>query len=123
VILGFGSNERNTAKEILNECYQSILKNPTQPEKAVEEIENKYKDLDKKYHNMDKKDAPERYSVFYPNLYKLAPFDTKFIIKCTFLHTNRRHPFSPDGWAAIESKWILFVDLDENKKEIYEQQG
>lgn len=67
---------------------------------------------------MDRNDVPERYSYFWYVVNKI--YDGKYIIEFSFHHINRRHPFSPDGWALLETKWILSID-DLDGKIIYKQ--
>lgn len=50
---------------------------------------------------------PDRYSSFW--CYTLADCNhIAFII--SFHHINRRHAFSPDGWALLKSKRVFEID-------------
>ncbi len=80
LVFGFGCTEeqvRHEVKEALASEGREALK--------------RWNDKANEYDKLSRQDAPERYTrVFcYGN-------------KIVFFHINRRHPFSPDGWALME---------------------
>jgi len=111
MIIGFGVQELETAKKIMEECYKVIQENPENPQEALNRIEDKYRLLDEKYSEMSKNEVPERYSRFWCNYYE--PFYKGYLVEFTFLHINRRHPIPNDGWACLKGKYILVVKEDE----------
>ena len=80
IVLGFGRTEeeqRNIIKERIKET-------------GLEATNKEFKDRAEIYDKQSKEEAPERYTYFYA-------YDNKII----FFHINRRHAFSPDGWALL----------------------
>jgi len=77
IVLGFGSTEAEERIKIKE--YLSIH--------GETDEWNKKADI---YDKMPQEEAPERYTKFYI-------LDNKI----KFYHINRRHPFSPDGWALM----------------------
>mgnify|MGYP006383564061 CR=1 FL=1 len=57
---------------------------------------------------MTREDAPDRYSYFWAIHH--AIYEGKSIVEFTMHHINRRHAFSPDGWALLVTRWVLMVD-------------
>ncbi|HBY57573.1 MAG: hypothetical protein XE08_0832 [Parcubacteria bacterium 32_520] len=114
IILGFGKTEKDFEKQEMdfvndyleehrpqigyfNDEYIGKLK------KEIEKREKYYKELDEKYQN--DKNYPERYSYFN---FTILNDIRNIVIIFDFWHTNRNHPFSPDGWALLRQKRILF---------------
>lgn len=54
----------------------------------------------------DATEYPDRYSRFWATTIADASHIV-FILK--FHHINRRHAFSPDGWAMLESERVFYV--------------
>lgn len=52
-------------------------------------------------------DFPPRYSYYWARVIS-GPSD--IIAKISFHHINRRHAFSPDGWALMQTKRLFGVD-------------
>ena len=77
IVLGFGSTEEQERSRIKEHL-------------ATKGETKEWNDRADKYDKMPKDEAPERYTRFY--IYDES-------IK--FHHINRRHPFSPDGWALM----------------------
>jgi hypothetical protein len=50
--------------------------------------------------------APSRYSYYYPYLMDDANYALAVV---KFMHVNRRHALSPDGWALMQSERIFKV--------------
>lgn len=50
---------------------------------------------------------PSRYSYYWARVIS-GPSD--IIAKISFHHINRRHAFSPDGWALMQTKRLFGVD-------------
>ena len=77
IVLGFGTTEEQERKKI---------KDYLSEHGETDKWNNKADEYDK----MPKEKAPERYTRFYV-------YDNKI----KFHHINRRHAFSPDGWALL----------------------
>lgn len=120
IIFGFGVTEEETARQIIKECADAIEATDKDHKNAVEKVYEKYSDLDKKYKPMKSSDAPERYSYFFYSYYEMYPGNC--VVKFSFHHINRQHPFSDDGWAMLATEWILAVDRDDGVT-IYKQVG
>ena len=59
------------------------------------------------------KDHPDRYSTIYPWVLSCGQYIVAII---TFHHINRRHAFSPDGWALMQTDRCFYVrksDMDD----------
>jgi len=113
-------------RKILAECAEIIFKNDSEddihgyrPAEEIEKIEKRYHDQNKKNDALSKEEVPELYSDFWCNLYKIPGH--QYFVQFEFLHTYRRHPLSPDGWAAVETSYILYVETDTRLVRIYEQ--
>lgn len=85
IVLGFGSTEAQKEKLIRKEVLKALLFNDD-----VQSVAKKWKSQAEIYDKMPREEAPERYTYFY--FYDNA---------IHFHHINRRHPFSPDGWALL----------------------
>lgn len=121
MLIGFGSTEMKTAMNIIEECISKRDKNKDKFEKELKKIKKKYDDLSEEYKNKNANDVPERYSYFWYSVYKIYNI---YFITFDFHHINRRHPFSPDGWAMIKTNWIAEIRLkddlsDEEEIQIY----
>lgn len=92
MIIGFGTTEVETARQIIMECLKG---EPRVIQARHEEDANNHK---------GNPNPPERYTTFYLNRHEIYPGYT--IITFRMLHINRRHPFSPDGWACLNTRWI-----------------
>lgn len=86
VILGFGRQE-----ELERGKIKQALHDGTASGTSVEEILGQWNDAADRYDKMPRGTAPERYTTVHYYDQELH-----------FLHINRNHPFSPDGWAAWE---------------------
>lgn len=53
------------------------------------------------------KEPPERYTYFYPRLIGDASYLVAIV---KFHHINRRHPYSPDGWALMMNTKLFLID-------------
>lgn len=118
MILGFGSTEVETAIEIIRECVEAAQKAPVRGrDEAIKLIQQRYNELADQYKSMSRNEAPERYTTFH---FFYSEALIRQIIEFSMIHINRRHPFSPDGWAALTSKWVAIIDFD-NEVRIYQQ--
>jgi hypothetical protein len=86
IVLGFGAVEERTR----NEIKKLLIDKATTMHEAYL-ISKEWNENNKKFDVMKREDAPERYTNFYV-------YDGKI----KYNHINRRHPFSPDGWALME---------------------
>lgn len=105
MIFGFGSIEREEALSIIRECKEAMKSESVD---GLEVVQAHYKKLEASYKRMSRDEAPERYSYFFARPHRI--YEGKAIIEFTFHHINRRHPFSPDGWALLVTNWILSID-------------
>jgi hypothetical protein len=112
-------------RKILRECAEIILKNDSEndpqgyrPAEEIEKIAEFYHEESEKNDKLSSNEVPERYSEFWFNLHKIP--GPQYFVQVKFLHTLRRHPMSPDGWAAVETSYILHIEADTLLVEIYE---
>jgi hypothetical protein len=56
---------------------------------------------------------PDRYSTYWFSILHDA---CNVVVIFRFSHYNRRHPFSPDGWAMWQHVYLHYVDLDDVKE-------
>ena len=86
IILGFGSRERQVQQDVKQAVMDGVRAG-----RDVGDILQKWNDEADAYDKCAQEAAPERYtSIWY------------YGDALHFHHVNRRHPFSPDGWAALE---------------------
>jgi hypothetical protein len=112
MILGFGRQERELAIDILKTCAKEAQENlDRRAEDVIGEIRSKYDAECKANDKMDRFSAPERYSNFYFSVIEQGQIGEarEFYAHFQFLHINRRHPMSPDGWSSLSTHWILRV--------------
>ena len=103
MILGFGTSEIDTARNILKECYAAIEKDRSKPAKdIVAEVQTAHKKQCDEYDGKERSESPERYSYFWAS-------ESGEYFRFDFHHINRRHPMSNDGWAMMKSTWILNI--------------
>lgn len=119
IVFGFGIIEEETAISIIRECAEAIKNTDKNHKKELYEVEKKYYALGEKYKTMKKDEAPERYSYFYSSYYEMFPGNCVIVFQ--FHHINRRHPFSGDGWAMLETRWVLSIDKHDNDVSVYKQ--
>lgn len=89
-VLGFGCVEKSLQWEVTKLVCDAIGRG-----EKVEPLLASWNDA-AALHDKESADvAPERYSriTYLPHAKKLL-----------FLHVNRRHPFSPDGWACLSTE-------------------
>ncbi len=111
MILGFGKIEDTTARDILKKCCKAISDNPNIPPiDSIETIRDIYNKQYNEYGSKNASEVPERYSCFWA-------YQSGEYFRFQFHHINRRHPFSKDGWAMIQSTWLLNTITGEIFKE------
>lgn len=86
IILGFGSIEQQEREKIKKVVKEALLAG-----KDICEALEPWNKKAKEYDEMPRDAVPERYT-------KVWFYDDKL----HFHHINRRHPFSPDGWALLQ---------------------
>ena len=126
MILGFGSTEKDFEKQefdFVDEFIKEVVKVTGFSDFYFSE--NFYKDLCKELkvrkEYYDKLDKEYHDATVYPNRYSTYSFDILYDISdlCVifkFHHINRRHAFSPDGWALLQTKNIFHADLYDYKE-------
>lgn len=123
IMVGFGSTEQafeeseeqefedfvsQTARDIApdyftKEFHQAVngwLNERAKAFKAASEVHDKAEN------------PPSRYSYYYPYLLDDASFAVAIV---KFMHVNRRHALSPDGWALMQTERVFKVrhsDID-----------
>ena len=123
IILGFGKTETDFENQEFDFVEQFIQKKSDafvgdkynfkfdeelvkELTKEIEERQEYFVELDKKYKNA--KDFPDRYSTYSFDI--LSDGYSNLCVVFKFMHTNRRHPMSPDGWALLQSKKVYYAD-------------
>jgi len=86
IALGFGCVEEEEQQRIKRFLIRSLLEG-----KSVYDVSAAWNVERKPYDKMSRDEAPERYTTFYV-------YDNEI----HYHHINRRHPFSPDGWALLQ---------------------
>lgn len=104
-MLGFGQTEHEVALQIIEECASALS---LSGKDGLRAIEAKYADDGDRFKAMKREEAPERYTYFWASYYEVYP--GRYFVAFTMHHINRKHAFSPDGWAMLETHWILSVD-------------
>ena len=87
IVLGFGKQEEIARKEILNLLNSC----PSNKWEEYNKISKEWNAKNEVFDKMSRETAPERYTNFY--IYEES---------IHFNHINRRHAFSPDGWALLQ---------------------
>jgi hypothetical protein len=85
IVLGFGCLEEQERQRI----KQAVIDGASCG-KSISDVLEKWNTAAKTYDAMPRETAPERYTSAY--YYEVA---------LHYNHINRRHPFSPDGWACL----------------------
>jgi hypothetical protein len=116
VAIGFGSNEENFEQlqyDMIDELLKEYRKNLVDDffffdenvlsdlKFMLEQNKIKYDELYEKYKN--ESEFPERYSYF---TYRILNNYLDLCVIMQFGHINRKHPFSPDGWALLKTKKV-----------------
>lgn len=111
MILGFGSTEREAASRVLSEIDDALQSGLG--EEGIKEIQRRHSEEADRNKKLSSADAPERYSEFWASHDEVHSELSYTHVR--FLHYNRRHPFSPDGWAAMRSEWVLMRNWEGSK--------
>lgn len=73
-------------------------------------IKKRELELDKKYRAYRSAEHfPDRYSTFHSRIANTA---SDIVVIVNFMHINRKHSLSPDGWAAMTSKRIFHWEYE-----------
>src|ERR1700761_3693899 len=124
MILGFGSTEKAKEQEI-GDLLVSFVKEKfsesddsyftddlkEQAKKFAKELEDEHRARDAEYKTAPT--YPDRYSTFWVRVLNDA---SNMVFIVSFLHTNRRHALSPDGWAALSTEEIFNVNCGDIQK-------
>ena len=119
MIIGFGTQETQTAKEIIEECIEAVKLNLKDPLEAVRTITEKYHALGEEYKAMSKSEAPERYTYFYAYVHSI--WEGFVLMEFKMHHINRRHAFSSDGWALMVTHWTASFRDEDDEVHIYQE--
>jgi len=111
LVLGFGEAEYSMAIQIIQECIAAAESQPQDIDGAFRAVQAAYDKRRAHYKGLPQNASPERYSSFWFTHTQL--YEGRHLIEFVFSHINRRHPMSPDGWAAMTTKWVLVQDDDD----------
>lgn len=125
MIIGFGSTEEKVEETLEKECKDLVIDYANNypadyfTDEFIQDIEGwakdkavKSREIGNGYKNSDT--YPERYSYYWISVVG-DPSYIVFIV--SFHHINRRHAFSPDGWAMMRSERCFYVrHLDIERK-------
>lgn len=132
IVVGFGTtelefahNEENALREYAEELFREHNdrgKMEYFTKEFINEIENWVGKRRIENYNLCKhydkaEEYPERYSRFWCIVTQSA---SDIVVIYNFLHTNRRHSFSPDGWAVMSGEHMVhlsLIELEENYRE------
>jgi hypothetical protein len=85
IVLGFGITEEHERVKIKNFFLSELAKG-----KNKYDISKAWNAEKEKYDKLPREEAPERYTKFWV-------YDDKI----HYMHINRQHALSPDGWACL----------------------
>ena len=118
MIIGFGSaesafenDEERAIVAYVREAYARLGCDYVTPELekdvrdwvSMRATEYRQKDADYK----TALEFPDRYSSYWTRVITGA---SDVFVVMSFVHTNRRHGMSPDGWACLQTKRIVHID-------------
>ena len=116
LILGFGSAEVSTAKRIIAECADAAAeKRGGEIKVAFDAVASKYAAVEAANSKLDAATSPDRYSTFWASIiptFGWTDDEQSFVAIFHFLHINRRHAMSPDGWGCMTATWVLLSSAD-----------
>ncbi len=85
-VLGFGIIEEQERKKIKDRLLRAAIAGEN-----LDDVEKEWREKSNKYDKMSREEAPERYTSFFLHSDRIV-----------YHHINRRHAFSPDGWALLK---------------------
>lgn len=124
MIVGFGSTEK-AFEEAEREAFESFVRErfnalkldyfTTEFQKEVEEwVEARAKAYQEQADQYKKADTfPDRYSSYWASVVSSG---SHIVAILSFHHINRRHAWSPDGWALLQSKRVFHMDTWEARE-------
>ena len=119
MIFGFGSTEVETAKRIIAECADAAAeKRGGEIKEAFNAVASKYAEVAAANKKLDAATSPDRYSTFWASIIPVFDWtddEQSFVAVFHFLHINRRHAMSPDGWGCMTATWVLLSN-DEGRQ-------
>ncbi len=118
-MIGFGIKEKKQVRDVVDTIREFAKDNYDALSTNMKDYEANHKSQRDKYDKMDRSDAPERYFGFWTSMHDRQNVCDETSIELHFMHINRRHAMSPDGWASMTSEYILKVFRD-GKYELYE---
>lgn len=120
MIIGFGDTETRNARNFVEEVRDAI-EGSDEPEKVVRALTKRQKREAKAFDKLPASEAPERY--FHPYVNANIIYPGKVLVEFTFLHINRRHALSPDGWACFNDHWVLITNNEPLDTVVYRQEA
>lgn len=119
IILGFGSQEKEFEKQQHDFVHHFIVEESKKStdfgftkelvQKLTALLEKKEEPYDRANHcNKTAEHPPERYATFHFSI--IYSWET-LCVAFRFIHINRRHPLSPDGWASLQTKSYFCADV------------
>lgn len=119
-VLGFGSTEDGHEKNEGEVLKEAIKEQFPAPEFISDEMalfaenflkERSLKAKEKAEFYKTAPEFPDRYSTFWFSVLHNANY---IVAIYNFMHYNRRHPMSPDGWACLSRQYIECISLQDD---------
>jgi len=124
IILGFGKTETDFEQQefdFVEKFIEGRIKTREKPKQDMgfwfddDFVKELVVELSKRKSFYDKEDKKFKAAKNYPDRYSTFSFDvlhnvSNLCVVFKFGHTNRRHPFSPDGWAYLVTKKVYYAD-------------
>jgi hypothetical protein len=118
LVIGFGSTEEQFEAAEEATIREHIVERAKEREashfsdqfigeirKWIGERSDELRALDRSYKTTEI--YPDRYGYYSSTVIADA---SHIVVILRFLHTNRRHGLSPDGWACLQTKRVFYVD-------------
>ena len=118
MLIGFGSTETDREKaeeEAIREGVAELYAKHKEDYITEALVEDFREWLDARGKALRAEDASYRNAETYPDRYgyyhaTVASDASHIFVYLRWLHTNRRHALSPDGWACIQTRQVFVVD-------------
>lgn len=117
MMIGFGSTEIETARAIIGNCLLGDCESIREVLENIKAVQVKHKDQGSKNDKMNRGVAPSRYTTFYGAAFEI--YEKFWLVTFDMSHINRDHALSPDGWAMLQTKWI--VTIEDGEVSIFKQ--
>ena len=109
MILGFGTTETTFEQAFAADLYRVISEaNKGEEIAAAEAFIKRHDEMCDVEDKKPRGECKQRYAAVICSITERNYFG--FNIFMRFVHVNRDHPMSPDGWASLTAKGILMID-------------